>query len=292
MTSPFATLDTRLRRLPDPVTLAIGLALIVALVIGLRPDRGLPFTDVFLIPVAAVGWLTRSRGYGYVAALAAASASVVVTLSGPTAATPGSAVIAGLARLVLYLIVLSLLTAMRHMQLAHELDARTDPLTRLDNARAFRDLAEAELERSRRYRHELSLAYLDIDDFKAVNDAAGHAEGDRVLREVSHVLRSGVRSVDTVARLGGDEFAVLMPETSAAEARDVLERLRSQLARLRTAAGESVCFSIGLVTFDRPPGSLEELLGAGDDLMYHAKRNGKDRVEQAELAGAVSQASG
>ena len=154
------------------------------------------------------------------------------------------------------------------------------------NARAFRTLATAEVARSQRFAHSLSLAYLDLDDFKAINDTFGHAEGDHVLLEVGHVLRTTVRSTDSVARVGGDEFAILMPETGAKEARTVVERVRGELDRLTSRDGRHVLFSIGLVTFDRPPGSADELTTAADELMYRAKRGGKDRLEQAERAGS------
>jgi diguanylate cyclase (GGDEF)-like protein len=241
--------------------------------------------DFFLIPVAGVGWLVSSRVYAGATALVAVVVSVALAELGPAPAQLGAAIVAGVARLALYIVVLGFLAAMRNMYLEHEREAHTDALTGACNARAFRALAQVEVERSQRYRHEVSLAYLDIDDFKAINDSLGHSEGDHVLAQVSHVLRSVVRSVDTVARLGGDEFAVLMPETRPREARVVVDRLKQDLARVHTAAGASVPCSIGLVTFDRPPASLEELIDAGDDLMYRAKRNGKDRVEQAERAG-------
>ena len=99
-------------------------------------------------------------------------------------------------------------------------------------------------------------------------------------------MRRLVRSVDTVARLGGDEFAILMPETRLTEARTLMDRLREEFAALMTSAGQPLSCSIGLVTFLRPPASLQQLISAGDDLMYTAKRNGKDRIEQAECSGA------
>jgi diguanylate cyclase (GGDEF)-like protein len=179
---------------------------------------------------------------------------------------------------------------MRAMQVERDREARTDHLTGACNARSFRALALVEVERARRHRHELSLAYVDVDDFKAINDGLGHTEGDHVLLQMSHVMRSLVRRIDTVARLGGDEFVVLLPETSASQARVVVDRLRSELARLRTRDDGPVSCSIGLVTFVEAPRSLQELVDAADGLMYVAKTKGKDRVEQAALAGFVARA--
>jgi diguanylate cyclase (GGDEF)-like protein len=292
MSSPFARLDARLRRLPDPAVLAIGLAVIACLAsFKLIAGRSIPMVDFYLVPVAGVGWLTSSRTYGYVAALTAAVVSIVLAEVTTSPSPPlGAATAAGAARLVLYVVVLSFLSAMRRMQLEHETEARTDALTGAANARSFRDVATAEIERSRRYGHELSLLYLDIDDFKAINDHLGHAEGDDVLVHVSHVLRSVVRSIDTVARLGGDEFAVLMPETDIAAAHTLTMRLKVELARTTAEDGRPVPCSMGLVTFAEAPASLRELLDAGDDLMYQAKQNGKDRIEEAEMGMHVLRA--
>ena len=287
MTSPYASLDSRLRSLPDAVTVAVGLAMIAGLtLLGLQPAHSVPLDDFFFIPVVWVGWLAHRRAYGYAIALAAAVASVAMAVAGPDAMGLGAAVIAGAARLFLFLLLLGLLTAMHRLQLAHETDARTDALTGAANSRAFGDLAGAEVERTQRYRHRLSLAYVDVDDFKRINDLEGHAQGDRVLRLLGEAMRSAVRSVDTVARLGGDEFVILMPETGAAEARAVTERLTGDLAGLATKAGRRVTCSIGLVTFDVPPGSVQELVDAGDELMYKAKHGGKNSIEQAARAGS------
>ena len=287
MPSPFSSLDARLRRLPDVVIFAIGLALIAGIAAyRLTAGHSVPIVDFFLIPIAAIAWLARQPLYGYLAAVVTAALTVVIALAGQPPAPLGGSLAAGGMRLVFYIVVLAFLAAMRRAQLDQKAEARTDTLTGAANARAFREIATGEIDRSRRYGHQLSLLYLDIDDFKAVNDRLGHVEGDDVLLHVSHVLRAVVRSVDTVGRLGGDEFAVLMPETDIAAAHALAVRLRGELARTRAGDGGAVPCSIGLVTFVQPPGSLRELLDAGDDLMYRAKQNGKDRIEEAEVRGS------
>jgi len=287
MSSTFARLDARLRRLPDVVILLIGLAMVAAIAVLKVTGHGVPVIDFLLIPVAGVGWLASSPRFAYVAAVVAAGASVAIGVVGQEQPMAGAAVASGAARLVLYFVVLALLGAMRRMQCQLDAEARTDQQTGAANARAFNGLAQAEIGRSRRYQHELSLAYLDLDDFKALNDRLGHLEGDRVLAQVGHVMRSMVRSEDTVARLGGDEFAILMPETRAADARAVVNRVRREMARVRTADGRPVPCSVGVVTFARAPVSLDELVGAGDHLMYRAKEHGKDRVETGVRAGVA-----
>ena len=270
--------------MPDWFLLAIALAIVAGLAIfKLTAGRAVPIVDFFLIPVASVGWFAGSRACGYTAALVTAVVSVVVAVEAANAPV-GATVASGVARLILYLIVLAFLGAMRAMQVERDREASTDHLTGACNARSFRALALVEVDRARRHHRELSLAYVDVDDFKAINDGLGHTEGDRVLLEVSHVMRSLVRRIDTVARLGGDEFVVLLPETDASQSRVVVDRLRVELARLRTTDDGPVPCSIGLVTFVDAPRSLQELVDAADELMYAAKNKGKNRVEQAVVA--------
>ncbi len=287
MRSSRRSFDDSMRCIPDAVQLAAGLGLVLGLTaLKLTIGHSVTVIDLLFIPVVWVGWFASARWYGYALAAAAAASSAVVAVLAETHASLAAAAVSGLARFALYVVVLALLGMMRRERAAHQRAATTDQLTGAANSRAFRTIAAAEVERAQRYGHELSLAYLDIDDFKAINDRLGHPEGDRVLLEVSHMMRSVVRSVDTVARVGGDEFAILMPETRAGDAVTVVERVRLETARLSTGDGGRVSCSIGLVTFARPPESLTELVAAGDELLYRAKENGKDRIERAERCGA------
>jgi diguanylate cyclase (GGDEF)-like protein len=156
--------------------------------------------------------------------------------------------------------------------------ARTDYLTGAVNGRSFAELAEAEINRARRNEHPFSVAFMDVDDFKLVNDREGHSAGDRLLQLVSDTIRHNVRNVDTVARLGGDEFAVLMPETGDDAAQVVIRRVRRELLDVVKRRGWPVTFSVGVVTWDIPPTSVDDVLRAADDLMYTAKRLGKNTV--------------
>ena len=156
--------------------------------------------------------------------------------------------------------------------------ATQDELTGALNARAFTERLAQELERNRRYSRPLALLYLDLDDFKAVNDQHGHQTGDAVLRLVANATQRAVRQSDIVGRLGGDEFAVLMPETEGAVAQAVATRLATDIRTLFRGT-PSVTASIGLVsTAHDATVAPEELLRRADRAMYEAKRSGKDRV--------------
>lgn len=160
--------------------------------------------------------------------------------------------------------------------------ATHDPLTNVLNARAFSSELAQELSRNRRYGRPLALIYLDLDDFKKVNDAHGHATGDAVLRLVADAMRSAVRQADVVGRLGGDEFGVLMPETDGPVAQAAANRL---VAGIRTVfrGTPSVTASIGVVAVTGTEAGSDELLRRADQAMYEAKRAGKDRVVQVAM---------
>ncbi len=156
--------------------------------------------------------------------------------------------------------------------------ARTDFLTGVQNRMAFMKEVDQEILRALRHGQTLSLIYIDLDDFKAVNDRLGHHEGDRLLQAVGRTLLETVRGIDSVARLGGDEFVVLLPNADSDAAAIVAPRLRQALlGRMRTDLWP-VTFSIGVLTCPIPPGSAEQLIHRADELMYRAKQGGKDRL--------------
>ena len=160
--------------------------------------------------------------------------------------------------------------------------ATHDSLTGLVNARSFAARLTQELERNRRYPRPLALLYLDLDNFKVINDSHGHQTGDAVLRMVAEAMRSSVRQADVVGRLGGDEFAVLLPETDAALADAAAKRLAAGLRNVFKGT-PTVTASIGVVSCSVADANTDELLRRADQAMYDAKRAGKDRVVQVTI---------
>jgi diguanylate cyclase (GGDEF)-like protein len=156
--------------------------------------------------------------------------------------------------------------------------ARIDPLTAVPNRRAFYEALDQERMRSRRYRRPFTVAYVDLDNFKKVNDSLGHAVGDELLVQVAAGLKNNLRASDYVGRLGGDEFAVLLPETDATAAQLVLRKLRLRLLEEMKAHEWQVTFSIGAATFLDPPDSLDVIIRMADETMYAIKAHGKDNV--------------
>jgi diguanylate cyclase (GGDEF)-like protein len=192
----------------------------------------------------------------------------------------------GLVQLVTSIALVLMLSALRGRLEAEELLARTDALTQIANRRAFFETAAIEIERTRRTGRPLTLAYVDIDDFKDVNDTRGHSEGDALLVEVARTIRAGTRVIDAVARLGGDEFGLVLPDTDAVESRALLSRLRSTLLAAMQRSGWPVGFSIGAATFVVAPASVDEMMARADALMYAAKREDKGSIRHAVYEGA------
>ncbi len=171
--------------------------------------------------------------------------------------------------------------------------ARTDPLTQVANRRAFLEMAGVELERARRTGRPVTVAYLDVDDFKRVNDQQGHSRGDQLLATAAGTLRGATRAVDVVARLGGDEFGLLLVDTDGPTAQSLLDRLRGALVVAMEQNDWDVTFCMGAATFMSPPRSVDEMIGRADQLMFEAKRAGKNAVRLDVLphpAGAAARA--
>lgn len=246
--------------------------------------RNIGLYTFFVLPCAYAGW-ALGRCSGLVVAVASAAivlASDFMThLGAPAAELATNALL----RAVLYVLIASGTdTIGRLIHRLHE-QSRTDALTGMANRREFLARGEAELARARRSKRPFSVLFIDIDNFKAVNDTLGHAEGDALLRRVGRLTTSMVRSVDTAARLGGDEFALLLPETDRAGARRIAEKLHRGMKEELDGTGLRVSASIGAAAFPAAPSTFDDALKFADELMYTIKRGSKDAVMVEDYAG-------
>ncbi|HEY5549565.1 MAG TPA: GGDEF domain-containing protein [Coriobacteriia bacterium] len=266
------------------VLLAAALTTVGAAFIDRASGPELSLAALYLGPVAVIAWfLGRNAGRGWALLVSVASLLAEITATGATV-DPQILAWNTVAVLMLSLIVVEVLTRLRHsLDMERDL-ARTDALTGVANTRHFKELATIELERSRRYGRTFTLASLDLDNFKNVNDTMGHAAGDRLIHDVGQAVRRRLRRVDIVARIGGDEFVVLLPETNEAAATVALSHVREALETLTDGYGPAVKASIGAVTFVSPPSSVEEMLQLADVAMYQAKNAGGDRVESLTIS--------
>ena len=188
-------------------------------------------------------------------------------------------------RLSFFIIITSLLSALRRA-MEHERElSRMDSLTGAVNSRFFYELAQMEIERLQRYKHLFTMAYIDLDNFKPVNDQFGHGTGDHALRVVVNFISRNIRKTDVVARLGGDEFALLLPETSQESARVILLKIQNGLLEEMRKHNWPITFSIGVLTCITAPPTTDELVRIADELMYSVKHEGKNAVKYSIHAG-------
>ena len=165
--------------------------------------------------------------------------------------------------------------------------SQTDDLTKLHNARYLRQFLLNEIRRARRYGSSVAALFLDLDDFKRVNDAHGHLAGSHVLMEMAAVMLSSIRDTDAVARYGGDEFVIVLPDTQIELAGTVAERIREKIARHYFTAGRnlklSLTASFGVAAFPVHASSPQQLIACADTAMYEAKAANKNCVRFSAL---------
>ncbi len=259
--------------------LLVGYSLILAIgVLDYATGYELSLSLLYLVPVSLVAW-TTGRWPGLAGALLSAAVWVSADLlAGQKYSSPFYIFWHAGTRAAILSTTALLFSALRR-SIEHEKSlARIDHLTGAANARSFLEILRSEIDRSRRYKRPFTLAYIDLDNFKAVNDSQGHNTGDLLLQTVVSVMRSHARSTDIVARLGGDEFALLLPEADERAAQPAIGKLRESLLLEMGRRGWPVTVSIGALTVADPKLGVDELLKQVDDLMYSSKVRGKNTV--------------
>ncbi|TWT36542.1 putative diguanylate cyclase AdrA [Posidoniimonas corsicana] len=274
-------LEGWLDRCKDHAALSIAASLLLATIVAAADyatGDEIPLIVCYLPSVLIMTWVS-SAAVGATLAAACCTAWLADDLlaldgQGVTAQEAWTAAI----HAVFFVVLVGMLTRLRIANENERRLARTDGLTGLLNAKAFRERAEEELARSVRREHCVSVAFIDCDNFKTVNDTLGHLEGDRLLAAIAAEMQESVRKMDVPARMGGDEFAVLLPETTEQQAEQVIARMRERLDAAMAANNWPVTFSIGVAVYETPPRSVDELIHGADELMYEVKADQKDAV--------------
>ncbi len=235
------------------------------------------FASLALIPVLVIAWF-GGKTNGLLMALLAA---VMWGLSDLASKQPLSADwipwVNAFTRFATYSLVAVLAAQVRIQFIREHEHATRDPLTGLLNRRAFVDAGNSEVKRAFRYNHPLAIVFLDLDNFKQLNDTKGHDAGDTALKATSEALLGALRASDLVARLGGDEYAVLLPEIEYGEAIEAGQKLASAVNNeLRVFPGLSG--SIGVAWFEKADLTFSEMVKAADELMYEVKTRGKNAL--------------
>jgi len=241
------------------------------------------FSIFYLLPIFVAAWYTRRTSGIGIALLSAITWLAAEMLGGQPYSNSLIGYWNGLSRLGIFVVVALLVSKVRQTLEDEKELARKDGLTNAANVRYFYEILEAERRRAARYNRPFTVACLDIDHFKSVNDRHGHRAGDELLQTVVNTIRGNIRASDFLGRLGGDEFALLLPETDAGSGRGVVQKVRDSLMETMQKMEYPVTFSIGVMTFAKSPPSVNDILHETDRLMYSVKAGGKDGIRHAVL---------
>jgi diguanylate cyclase (GGDEF)-like protein len=233
----------------------------------------------YLIPVAMAAWvLGKYTGLTY-SVLSATVWLVSNLLSGQAFSNMFVGVWNTLIRFGFYGVVTILLAELRNALEEERLLANTDPLTGALNRRSFNEIAEKKMIASEVNRRPYTMVYIDLDNFKPINDQLGHTIGDLVLRTVVDTLQTQIRATDFLARLGGDEFAILLTDIGQEAAQRIVPRLQQALLENMKVQAWEITFSIGVLTVLIMPESVDEMVRLTDGLMYQVKTSGKNAIK-------------
>jgi diguanylate cyclase (GGDEF)-like protein len=277
-----------------PRSLVVGLGLLATAAVGLA-DFGVArllgydfvATGLYLVPIGFVAFVAGTR-CGLLIAVAAAATETIATFAALEDPRHAWAVpITILLELLVFVAAALAQGAIRRFVFRERRLSRHDSVTGVGNALGFREAAGWEIARGRRWPGVVSLIYLDVDDFKAVNDKHGHVGGDEVLRIVGQAMKRSLRECDVVARVGGDEFAALMPGTDEEGCRAATARVHLNVTRDLAEAGFPVTASVGATTFATAPETVDEMIGAADGAMFAVKHGSKNGVHHFVARGQV-----
>ena len=259
------------------ISIAIGIVFILG-ILDFLTGFELSFSFFYLIPVTMIAW-TCGRNPGLTFSVLSATVWLISNLlSGVEFPNSFIGVWNTLIRFGFFSVVTILLTELHHTLEEERLLANTDPLTGALNRRSFSEIAEKKMIIAEVNRRPYTMVYIDLDNFKTVNDTLGHATGDQVLRSVVATLLTQIRTTDFPARLGGDEFAILLTDIDQEPAKAIVERIRASLIEEMQKNSWDITFSIGVMTVLSMPESVDKLVSLTDALMYDVKGKGKNAI--------------
>jgi len=259
----------------------ITTSLVLVGVLGIldyRTGNEFSFSLFYLIPISLVTWYANPT-LGLSISILSAVVWLTADISfGENYSHPIIYFWNTLIRLGFFIIVTYLISELQKAQKAVQTLARTDHITGMINSRYFHELLGIELSRSNRYKRPFTLVYIDMDNFKQVNDKFGHHEGDQLIAFIADELKRPLRNTDIISRLGGDEFAILFPEAGQWEAEVIMSKIYRHLTAKLQQNYPFVTFSAGAVTYNATPNSVEETIKIADELMYSVKNSTKNGV--------------
>lgn len=272
-----ARIHNMLKQMGEMPKIFLGISLLFGFaLLDFYTGTELSFSLFYLIPIAFFSFVFRANvgvGIAFISAAIWLLVEVLTTQTVETFVYVWNTII----RLGFFLLPAILLQSLER----ERIHARTDFLTGAINNRYFNEMLEKEIERSTRYKHPFTLAFIDLDNFKTINDTLGHTFGDTMLKNIAECMKNYLRKTDVIARVGGDEFAILLPETDTEEAKTAISNLLTKIGDKMNIHKCPVTFSVGVLTTTAPNTSADNVLKTVDKLMYIVKNNGKNNIKFA-----------
>jgi len=279
---------SELQKISKPALITGGVVLLCVVgYLDYFTGRELSFSLFYLIPIAMLSCVTNTK-VGIMTSFI--SAGIWLAADIVSGAQYSSEVIYfwnTLVRLGFFLLTVLLIRVGKDLESEKE-NSHTDYLTGAVNSRFFGEIMQMEINRTIRYQYPLTIAFIDVDDFKTINDQFGHSVGDKVLETVARAMRQYLRKTDIVARVGGDEFAILLPEADIDVAQVAISKVQQGLLNEMQVNHWPATFSIGVLTFITPPDSADEMLNMADKIMYSVKNSGKNNIYYVTYPGKIN----
>lgn len=274
-----------LERQSPAFTIILAMCLMVSIgLLDYVTGNELSISVFYLLPVIMVTWFIPGKTVSWLTSILSATTWLFADVISSRTHSAGLVDYwNALVRFGFFITVAIILAALKQALHKEKELARTDSLTGAANSRLFYEIAQTEIYRAERTKQPLTIAYIDLDNFKQVNDSFGHLTGDLLLCLVVNTIKEIIRLTDTIARLGGDEFCVLLPDTGHDQAVIVVNRLRNALLAAMEINQWQVTFSIGVVTFNHPPSNVDQMIFRADQLMYSVKNGTKNASEYLEV---------
>jgi len=264
----------------------VGFILVVILgIVDYLTGIELSISLFYLIPIFLVVWFTNENLGLVISAASAITWFLTDYFNGLIYSNITIYVWNTLIRLGFFIVTSRLLSELRRALRGTQESARVDYVTGAASVRYFYEQVQIEISRYQRHKRPLTLVYIDLDNFKSINDHLGHITGDKVLRAVTESIQRQIRPNDMLARMGGDEFALLLPETGDEEVKQVIGNIHSGLVNEMLRNRWLVTFSIGVVTYNQIPKSVDEMVKLADGEMYLVKTNTKNGVRYRIFPG-------
>jgi diguanylate cyclase (GGDEF)-like protein len=271
-------------KLPKPSLTLFGLLLVLAIGgLDTLTSYDISLSVLYLLPIILIAWYEGGLPATLLSIFSAITWATSDLVSGHIYSHITVRIWNAITVLGMFLFVAYSITTVKKLFIKEREHADTDDLTGLANIKFFYEQARIEISRSAKYKLPLTLAYIDIDNLRHVNDTLGHIAGDYLLHEVAQIMRSTLRPTDIISRLGGSKFAVLMPETNNENATVIIHKVQKHLLDVVKKNGWPVAFSTGVVTCDGTTYTLDELIAMAEDLMNAARETGKNMVKSKIL---------